>query len=91
MLETGSAQSNLWGINLYPDSYGDEDDLVVAVSPTSLDDLHPATLQVTLDAAHCLFVADRFHDNDLLQVFGSPSLGEPCSSEAIGALSSRKG
>ncbi|MEG1167780.1 MAG: DUF5674 family protein [Gordonibacter sp.] len=25
LLETGSAQLDLWGINLYPDSYGDED------------------------------------------------------------------
>lgn len=25
LLETDSAQSDLWGINLYPDSYGDED------------------------------------------------------------------
>ncbi len=25
LLETGSNQNDLWGINLYPDSYGDED------------------------------------------------------------------
>lgn len=25
LLETGSAQSDLWGVNLYPDSYGEED------------------------------------------------------------------
>lgn len=25
LLETGSAQRDLWGINLYPDSYGDDD------------------------------------------------------------------
>ena len=25
LLETGSSQRNLWGINLYPDSFGDDD------------------------------------------------------------------
>jgi hypothetical protein len=25
LLETGSSQDNLWGINLYPDSFGDND------------------------------------------------------------------
>ena len=25
LLESGSAQRDLWGINLYPDSYGDDD------------------------------------------------------------------
>ena len=71
--------------------FDDEVDLVVAVSPTGFQDFHPATLQKTLDAAHCLLVDGCFHDDDLLQVFGPPPLGEPCGSEAIGVLGPCKG
>ena len=42
------------------------------MSPTGFQDFHPATLQKTLDAAHCLLVDDCFHGNDLLLVFGPP-------------------
>lgn len=37
LLEAGSAQSDLWGINPYPDSYGDEDfiqfDFMINIRP----------------------------------------------------------
>lgn len=37
LLETGARQADLWGINLYPDSYGDEDfvefDAMINIKP----------------------------------------------------------
>lgn len=57
MLESGSQQADLWGINLYPDSYGTEDfvefDSLINIRPSqdnrsrSVDD--PATRRLIVE------------------------------------------
>lgn len=57
LLETGSRQDNLWGINLYPDSFGEDDfvefDSMINIRPAlgnrsrSIED--PATRAVVLE------------------------------------------